>query len=376
MAPQVIARQAAAKTNVVLRLVDGDGKEVHATRLVVAKAKLGQPLSDLVERFVRHYNRRCDEAERVVAARLEASDAEGPLASTVAVGNLLNPLDPSEQTLRVVLRTAKTDAEVLAEDEAIRAASRAAHAGEDDDGVAPPGEDASKFAPSPTFKGYREGMVFKKGYHGVGYYEDALVAAGVALEKLHEEDRAAFEGAAAFGGERAGFVFTTRELGTGYYRDRPPPKYDPHAADLAMRGAVVLRGYDLPPPNGMLFSKAEFDKIRIAAAPETVLVIFFEKCREDGGGSAKIAPMYKKMGNQFWPRAVLLRADVDDARDLADACSVTTAPTFVFFKNAKPVDKCQGACEMAINVKIVKALKHGVQKKRHAWGDGLIKKKK
>ena len=52
---------------------------------------------------------------------------------------------------------------------------------------------------------------------------------------------------------------------------------------------------------------------------------------------------------------------------------MTSAPTFIFFKNAKPVDKCKGTCEMTINVKIVKALKLGVVKRKHQWGDGLLK---
>ena len=82
------------------------------------------------------------------------------------------------------------------------------------------------------------------------------------------------------------------------------------------------------------------------------------------------------MGLRFWPRAVLLRADVDEAKDLVRACSIKEAPAFVFFKGGRPVDRMQGACEMTLNVKICKALKHGAAKPRpHKWGEGLLKQR-
>ena len=82
------------------------------------------------------------------------------------------------------------------------------------------------------------------------------------------------------------------------------------------------------------------------------------------------------MGLRFWPQAVLLRADVDEARDLAKACSVTSAPSFVFFKAGRPIDRMSGTCEITLNVKICKALKHGAAPKRpHKWGEGLLKQR-
>ena len=382
----VVPVKVAARTNVVLRLLRGDGSEEHATKLQLSKAKLGTKLLEVIERFVRHFNRRCAAEAAVEASKLDASDRDGPLDAQVPVGNLLNPLDPKEQTLDVSLRRAKTDAELLAEEvPKVEAAAKEAQSlvGGTDGGAAsggeaaPPGEgDASEFSATDVFLGYRKGMVFKKGFFGVGYYKDVVVAAQEAKEAARAEDEALFSPRDTYDGPRDGFVFTTRDLGTGYYKDRPPAMFDPNAIDLVARGAMVLRGYDLPPPNGMLFSKQEFDQVRIGASPDTVLVIFFEKCAEDGGGSAKIAPQYKKMANQFWPKAVLMRADVDEAKDLARACSITSAPSFIFFKNAKPVDKCSGTCEMTINVKIVKALKHGVVKRQHHWGDGLLGKDK
>ena len=386
--PYAVPVKVAAKTNIILRLVEADAdgvdEEAHATKLQLTKAKLGTKLLDVMERFARHHNRRCAEGERVEASRLDASDREGPLDVQVPVGNLLNPLDSSEQTLDITLRRAQTDEEIAREAPAVAAAAAetreaaapaAAAAGKGDDNLPATAQDPSEFQPSPTFEGYRPGMVFKRGFFGQGYYKDKLLTDIETKKAEQAEDAALYDAAATYDGPREGFVFTTRELGTGYYKDRPPPMFDPNAVDLVARGAIVLRGYDLPPPNGMLFSKHEFDQIRIGASPDTVLVIFFEKCAEDGGGSAKIAPQYKKMANQFWPKAVLMRADVDEAKDLALACSVTSAPTFIFFKNAKPVDKCKGTCEMTINVKIVKALKLGVVKRKHQWGDGLLKGK-
>ncbi|KAK7233660.1 hypothetical protein SO694_001060106 [Aureococcus anophagefferens] len=253
--PYAVPVKVAAKTNIILRLVEADAdgvdEESHATKLQLTKAKLGTKLLDVMERFARHHNRRCAEGERVEASRLDASDREGPLDVQVPVGNLLNPLDSSEQTLDITLRRAQTDEEIAREAPA----------------------DPSEFQPSPTFEGYRPGMVFKRGFFGQGYYKDKLWTDIEAKKAEQAEDAALYDAAAAYDGPREGFVFTTRELGTGYYKDRPPPMFDPNAQREA-RGQVR-----------------------------------------------------------------------------------------------------KGTCEMTINVKIVKALKLGVVKRKHQWGDGLLKGK-
>ena len=231
------------------------------------------------------------------------------------------------------------------------------------------------FEPCDAYEGSRRGKVFKLGYFGLGYYVDALEKRRLDAECAAAAALESYEASAKYDGRRPGRVFTTREPGTGYYVDNPP-YVDPSAFDPSKRGALVLRGHELPPANGMVFSKAEFDTLRLSVGADTVLCLFFEKCADDGGGSAKVAPAFKKMAQRFWPKAVLLRCDVDAAKDLVKACGVSTAPSFVWFKAGKPIDKMTGTCEMTLNVKIVKALKHGNRgKRREKWGEGFLKQK-
>lgn len=158
------------------------------------------------------------------------------------------------------------------------------------------------------------------------------------------------------------------------------------ASDQEKRaGAIVLRGYDLPPPDTLLFTKDEFDDVLAGLDTETLLVIFFEKTRDDSGPCAKLAPAYRRLARHFWPAAVLVRVDVDDNKPTALANGVKTAPTIVFFKNRKKVDKMQGGNELTINVKIVKWLKEGTSRvdppnrrggsrpmAGEAWGSGFL----
>ncbi|KAJ8610819.1 hypothetical protein CTAYLR_006455 [Chrysophaeum taylorii] len=141
-------------------------------------------------------------------------------------------------------------------------------------------------------------------------------------------------------------------------------------------GAVVLRDYDLPPPDALLFDKDEFDAILRGVEPATLVVVFFEKTT--GDRSAKLAPAFRQLARRFWPRALLLRSDVDDNKPLALACRVTVAPTCVFFKNRAAVDMLVDGNEMMINVKIAKWLKdENAREGRRAddgddWGRGLL----
>ena len=71
--PYAVPVKVAAKTNIILRLVEADAdgvdEEAHATKLQLTKAKLGTKLLDVMERFARHHNRRCAEGERVEAMK-------------------------------------------------------------------------------------------------------------------------------------------------------------------------------------------------------------------------------------------------------------------------------------------------------------------
>ena len=309
------------KACVVLRYLDDADKELHAIKLEVAPSKLATPLQTYVERFARHYNRRCAHEDRVDAAALAAADAEGELDAAVPVGNLVD----AQKTLRVVLRKAVVEEAAPIED---------ATAG--DEAVA-----SLNFEPSAIYTGSRPGKAFKRGFLGQGYYKDVVSSS---------DD--VFEPSATYAGPRPGRVFTTRRSGTGYYRDAPPLDYD---------GALVVRQFTPPPPNGRVFSKNEFDQLRETAPPETTLCLFFE----DGEEPEKLQDAFGAMARRFWPRAILLRAGL--RTDLAKACDVTET-AFVFFKGGKAVDKC--ADEMALQVKLAKATR--VVKRREAWGAGLL----
>ena len=308
------------KASVILKLLDDANEELHAIKLEVAQSKLATPLQTYVERFARHYNRRCAPDDRVDAAALAAADAEGELDAAVPVGNLVD----AQKTLRVVLRKAVVEEAAPVED---------ATAG--DEAIA-----SLNFEPSATFTGSKPGKAFKRGYLGQGYYTDM------------EQSDDAFEPSATYTGPRPGRVFTTRRSGTGYYLDAPPLEYD---------GALVIRQFTPPPPNGRIYSKNEFDQLRETAPPETTLCLFFE----DGDEPEKLQDAFGAMALRFWPRAILLRAGL--RTDLAKACDVR-ATAFVFFRGGKAVDKCSD--EMALQVKLAKATR--VAKRREAWGAGLL----
>ena len=308
------------KASVILRLLDDADKELHAIKLEVAPSKLATPLQTYVERFARHYNRRCAPDDRVDAAALAAADAEGELDAAVPVGNLVD----AQKTLRVVLRKAVAEEAAPTED---------ATAG--DEAVA-----SLNFEPSATFTGSKPGKVFKRGYLGQGYYTDV------------EQSDDAFEPSDTYTGPRPGRVFTTRRSGTGYYLDTPPLDHD---------GALVVRQFTPPPPNGRIYSKNEFDQLREAAPPDITLCLFFE----GGDEPDKLRDAFGAMALRFWPRAILLRAGL--RTDLAKACDVSDT-AFVFFRGGKAVDRCSD--EMGLQVKLAKATR--VVKRREAWGAGLL----
>lgn len=221
------------------------------------RSKLDVPLVDLIERFVRHYNRRHETP--VVASLLGVSDASGELDPRVAVGNLWDP----------------------------------------------------------------------------------VVAATLELQLRRQQPRP------------------------------PPPPVEPPTDDERKAGVMVLSGYDLPPANGLVFDKTEFDNI-LAGIGEQLLVVLFEKT--DSERSAKAAEGYRGLAKKFWPKALLLRADVDDNKDLAVACGVKVAPSYVFFRNGRQTDRLVGGDELQLNVKICKWL-HQPEKqvaKTDDWGQGLL----
>lgn len=73
------------------------------------------------------------------------------------------------------------------------------------------------FEASATFAGRREGMVFKLGDRGQGYYKDKP---GVAPQSQFS-GALSFYPAPTFAGRRAGMVYRKGDRGMGYYNDNP-----------------------------------------------------------------------------------------------------------------------------------------------------------
>lgn len=53
-----------------------------------------------------------------------------------------------------------------------------------------------------------------------------------------------------------------------------------------------------------------------------------------------------------YPKAVFLKVDIDEARDVAARWNISSVPTFFFLKNGKEVDNVVGADKSALEKKI------------------------
>jgi thioredoxin len=60
------------------------------------------------------------------------------------------------------------------------------------------------------------------------------------------------------------------------------------------------------------------------------------------GPCKRIAPIYEKLQNEF-PRITFLKADTDQAEDIAASLEVSALPTFVFLVDGKAVGRIEGA---------------------------------
>jgi len=273
------------KVSLVLRLVDAGRAEVHAMN--VLHTRNGTPLSDVVERFARHYNRRRVDG----AAALDASDV------TVF----------DDDGNRVDQASAVADLFQGLQDRVDLTLSSSASLPDDDD------DDAACFP---------------------AQHDDATAAAAVSPQDDDDDD--------------------------------------------AATEAPEMRAMELPQPSEAVADKASFDTLLTGVGPDVLIVLFFERFDDPAG--TKIAPSFHNMARLFWPKALMLRVDVDTTKDLVLAAGVTSIPTFVFFKNQAAVDKLQGQNEITLNVKLSKWLKPtasspalgATSSKRDVWGAGLL----
>ncbi|GAB4842718.1 hypothetical protein Ancab_012693 [Ancistrocladus abbreviatus] len=64
-----------------------------------------------------------------------------------------------------------------------------------------------------------------------------------------------------------------------------------------------------------------------------------------------ISPLFVTLAGEY-PNAVFLKADIDEARDVASRWNVSSVPSFFFIKNGKEVDKLVGADKSSLERKI------------------------
>lgn len=64
-----------------------------------------------------------------------------------------------------------------------------------------------------------------------------------------------------------------------------------------------------------------------------------------------ISPLYTSLAGKY-PTVVFLKADIDEAKDVAARWNISSVPTFFFIKNGKEVDKVVGADKNALETKI------------------------
>lgn len=66
-----------------------------------------------------------------------------------------------------------------------------------------------------------------------------------------------------------------------------------------------------------------------------------------------IAPIFEKMAAEN-PEAEFVKVDVDDAEDVAAACSIQAMPTFHFYKGGVKVDEMMGADQATLQNLVAK----------------------
>lgn len=64
-----------------------------------------------------------------------------------------------------------------------------------------------------------------------------------------------------------------------------------------------------------------------------------------------ISPFYTSLPEKY-PKVAFLKADIDEARDVASRWNVSSVPAFFFIKNGKEVDKVVGADKNSLEKKI------------------------
>ncbi|CAM9573950.1 unnamed protein product [Ectocarpus sp. 12 AP-2014] len=141
---------------------------------------------------------------------------------------------------------------------------------------------------------------------------------------------------------------TLKELSVGHggwlymLRDPDDPGADTAAAIRRMKEARTraVKGGGVKEVKTL---KALQQELKAAKGMLVVVDFYADWC----GPCKQIAPVYKEMAKEF-PKAVLLKVNVDTNKETAQKYAVQSMPTFVMIKNGKKVDELKGAGEDAL----------------------------
>ncbi|KAB1212218.1 TPR repeat-containing thioredoxin TDX [Morella rubra] len=90
-------------------------------------------------------------------------------------------------------------------------------------------------------------------------------------------------------------------------------------------------------------------KLNAASKTSRLAILYFTAtwC----GPCRYVSPLYTSLAAKY-PKAVFLKVDIDEARDVAARWNISSVPTFFFLKNGKEVDNVVGADKSALEKKI------------------------
>lgn len=90
-------------------------------------------------------------------------------------------------------------------------------------------------------------------------------------------------------------------------------------------------------------------KLNAASAASRLAILYFTAtwC----GPCRFISPFYTSLPGKY-PKVAFLKADIDEARDVASRWNVSSVPAFFFIKDGKEVDRVVGADKNSLEKKI------------------------
>lgn len=104
-----------------------------------------------------------------------------------------------------------------------------------------------------------------------------------------------------------------------------------------------------------IHSSNELDtKLKAASRTLRLAILYFTAtwC----GPCRVISPIFTSLAEKY-PKAVFLKVDIDEARDVASSWNISSVPTFFFLRDGKEVDRVVGADKNALERKVAQLVK-------------------